>query len=85
MSPHTEHEDPRYQLGVISGKIDLLLIQNAEAARQNDKRFNKLEDGQADHDARITSLEQGRSWVLGAAATITATAGAIATYLGLRQ
>lgn len=77
-------EDARFSLGVISGKLDLLLVQGAATQAANDARFTKLEDCQDDHDTRISSLEQGRSWVLGGAATVTAAVGTIFAYLGLK-
>ena len=82
-TPHLD-DDAKFQLGIISGKLDLLLVQNAEADRRNAERHAKTEEALADHDQRISSLEQGRSWVLGGAAAITAALGGLATWAGFR-
>lgn len=37
----TQENDPRYMLGVISGKIDLILLNQAEEKRQNEARFSE--------------------------------------------
>lgn len=81
--PHLE-ADANYRLGEISGKIDLILVQMAADRQTDEARFTRIETTQEDYDARLTSLEQGRSWLLGGAAAITAAFGAAATYLGLK-
>lgn len=78
------NDDVRYQLGAISGKLDLILVQSAEADRRHTARMGEIEARVDDHDTRLDSLERNRSWVLGAAATVTAAFGAAATILGLR-
>lgn len=79
------NDDVRYQLGAISGKLDLILVQSAEADRRHTARMAEIESRVDDHDDRLDSLERNRSWVLGAAATVTAAFGAVATVLGLRS
>lgn len=71
-------------LGVISGKLDLVLVNQAEAARAAEARFAKvegrldaLEDGQAGY-------QRDRSWLFGGAAAIGAGLSGFATWLGLR-
>jgi hypothetical protein len=73
-----------YQAGVISGKLDMLLIQGAEKAIRDDLRFASAQQQLDAHDARLDTIEKERSWVLGGAATITAALGGLATYLGLK-
>lgn len=84
MQPTETLDDPRYQLGVISGKLDLILVQMAEADRRHDRRFTDIE-------TRIAAVEEGhaaygrdRSWLLGGGAAVTAALGGLATWLGLR-
>lgn len=84
MNPNIDPSDPRYQLGVISGKLDLILVQMAETDRRQDRRFTEIEE-------RIAAVEEGqdaykrdRSWLLGGGATVTAIAGGVATWLGLK-
>ncbi len=77
-------DDAKFQLGIISGKLDLLLVQNADAERRNAERHAKIEETLDDHDGRIASLEQGRSWLIGGAAAITTAVGAVVSWLGLR-
>lgn len=84
MSPH----DPNFQLGVISGKIDLVLVQLAASEQRNAEHFSRIEASQTAQDEAhsalaedVAALKRDRSWVLGAAATVSAIAGAAGSYL----
>jgi hypothetical protein len=57
-----------YTLGRIDGKIDMLLARDAERQTQID-----------DQDKRISALEKGRAWLLGASATVAAGLSAAGT------
>lgn len=78
--PHLD-ADAKYQLGVISGKLDLLLVQAQETNSRYDARFNKIEQELDAQDERLTSLERSRTWVLGAAAALGTAASALASWL----
>lgn len=77
-------EDGRYQLGVISGKLDLILAHQAAQAAQYEGRFTRIETRQDDQDEAIAGLQKDRAWLLGGAAAIGAGLSGIATWLGLR-
>lgn len=77
-------EDPKYQLGVISGKLDMILAQQTQLAAQNDARFAKIEARQDTAEDAIDGLQRDRAWLLGGAAAIGAGFSAFATWLGLR-
>jgi len=83
-SPDNLDADARYQLGVISGKLDLILVQNADFARQTESRFVRVEKGLGDHDDRLSAIERNKSWVLGAAAVVSTAISGIGFWLGLR-
>ncbi len=59
-------------LGRLEGKVDALISRQAV----HDEELQR-------HDVRLRDLEQGRSWILGAAAVIGAVASFIATKLGV--
>ena len=84
MTPNAPPGIPEFQLGLISGKIDMLLLQGAEKAARDDLRFLAAEQQIAAHDHRLDSIERERSWVLGGAAAITTAIGGLATYFGLK-
>ena len=77
-------EDGRYQLGVISGKLDLILAHQAVQASQNDSRFLRIETRQNEQDDAIAGLQKDRAWLLGGAATVGAGLSGLATWLGVR-
>lgn len=83
-TPRPLDDDAKFQLGLISGKLDLLLVQSEAQGRQIGERIGKLE-------ARVDLVEEGqsnyqrdRSWLLGGAAAIGAGISGVATWLGLR-
>tara|TARA_R100000742_G_C4198512_1_gene28352 strand:- start:175 stop:384 length:210 start_codon:yes stop_codon:yes gene_type:complete len=59
-------------LGRLEGKVDALIARQAI----HDEELQR-------HDVRLRQLEQGRSWLLGAAAVIGAVASFIASKLGV--
>jgi len=59
-------------LGRLEGKVDALITRQA----LHDEDIQRL-------DTRLRQLEQGRSWLLGAAAVVGAIASFIATKLGV--
>jgi hypothetical protein len=59
-------------LGRLEGKVDALMTRQA----LHDEDIQR-------HDVRLRQLEQGRSWLLGAAAVIGAIASFVATKLGV--
>ncbi|MFN3582771.1 hypothetical protein [Phenylobacterium sp.] len=69
-------------LGVISGKIDLILLNQAEEKRQNEARFAKIEARQDATEEDVAALKRDRAWVLGAAATVSALGATVAGWLG---
>ncbi|MFN3573619.1 MAG: hypothetical protein ACK4TR_08840 [Phenylobacterium sp.] len=69
-------------LGAISGKLDIILLNQEEEKRRNDIRFSKIEDRQDAADDEIASLKRDRSWVLGAAAAVSTVAAAFASWAG---
>jgi hypothetical protein len=71
-----QEQDPQFMLGVISGKIDLVLVQLASDRTSNDTRFGKVESD-------ITTLKQHRSWLMGAIATVGGIATTAIAWLGL--
>jgi hypothetical protein len=73
-----------YQLGLISGKLDMLLLQGAEKAVRDDARFASYDLQLSTVDSRLDVIENQRAWVIGGAATITTLVGGFATYLGLK-
>lgn len=82
--PDSLENDTRYQLGTISGKLDLILVQNAESERRHTAALAEATARLDDHDNRITSLEADRWKILGGAGVIgTAFTGVIA-WLGLK-
>ena len=58
-------------LGRLEGKVDALISRQAV----HDEELQR-------HDVRLRNLEQGRSWLLGAAAVIGAVASFISTKIG---
>lgn len=85
MTPSTPlDEDGRYQLGVISGKLDLILAHQATQAAQYEGRFTRIETRQDEQEEAIAGLSRDRAWLLGGAATIGAGLSGFATWLGLR-
>lgn len=83
-TPSPLEGDERYLLGVMSGKIDLVLVQLATIQATNDARFAKNEDSHASLETRVDTLEKQRSWLMGGAAAIGATSGLIAKALGFK-
>ena len=84
MSPH----DPQFQLGVISGKIDLVLVQLAASEQRNAEHFSRIEASQLAQDEAhaalaedVAGLKRDRSWVLGAAATISALGAGLVSFV----
>ena len=59
-------------LGRLEGKVDALMTRQA----LHDEDIQRL-------DVRLRQLEQGRSWLLGAAAVVGAIASFVATKLGV--
>lgn len=77
-------DDQVYQLGVISGKLDLILVQ-MEANRATDlERFNKVEGRIESVEDDVASLKRDRSWMLGGAATLGSMGGVVAAFLGFK-
>ncbi|MBK1968424.1 hypothetical protein JDBV08_00480 [Mycobacterium phage jiawei] len=83
-SPDNLDADARYQLGVISGKLDLILVQNADFARQTESRFVKIEGDVAEQSERLGVIERNKSWALGVAAAVSAAISAIGFVIGLK-
>lgn len=79
----TQDNDPQFMLGVISGKIDLVLVQLANDKAANEVRFAKIEERLDTTDEDVASLKQSRSWVLGGAAAISTAAAGLMALLGL--
>jgi uncharacterized protein YhaN len=77
-------DDTRYMLGVISGKIDLVLVQQANDRAVNDARFAKVEERLDATDADVSELKRDRARVLGGAAALSAFGASIAAYFGLK-
>lgn len=77
-------DDGRYQLGVISGKLDLILTHQASQAAQYESRFIRIEARQDEHDGVLAGLHKDRSWLLGSAAAVGAGLSGFATWLGLK-
>lgn len=82
------NDEPTYQLGVISGKIDLVLVQLAAHQRAVDARFDRVDAHQTTQDdahaalsEEVAGLKRDRSWVLGAAAAVSAAIAAAGTFL----
>jgi hypothetical protein len=82
--PNPLEDDSRYQLGVISGKLDLILVNQAAQAAQTDARFTKVEARQDEAEDAISGLQRDRAWILGGAAAIGAGLSGFATWLGCR-
>ena len=82
MNPDTSSDDARFQLGVISGKIDLVLVQMASQAVATDARFSKVEERLGEIEEDLGSLKQSRSWLLGAGAVLGALAGTLGGLVG---
>ena len=59
-------------LGRLEGKVDALISRQAV----HDEELQR-------HDVRLRQLEQGRSWLLGAAAVLGGLASFVATKLGV--
>tara|TARA_R100001510_G_scaffold45594_1_gene42321 strand:+ start:176 stop:385 length:210 start_codon:yes stop_codon:yes gene_type:complete len=59
-------------LGRLEGKVDALISRQV----MHDEELQK-------HDLRLRNLEQGRSWLLGAAAMVGAAVSFISTRIGL--
>lgn len=85
MNPPSE---PNYQLGVISGKIDLILVQLAAHQRSVDARFDKVDARQTEQDEAhaalvkdVQDLRGSRAWLLGAATSITTALSLFGSYL----
>lgn len=76
--------DPRYQLGVISGKLDLILVQNQETERRHAQAMAEANARLDDHDVRITSLEADRWKILGGAGVIGTAFTGLFAWLGLK-
>lgn len=72
-------------LGVISGKIDLILLNQAEDKRLNEARFAKIEATQESHGEAIAGLKRDRAWVIGGAAALSALGTSFATLLGFHR
>ena len=70
-------------LGVISGKIDLILLQSAEDRRQNEVRFIKSEERLDALEESTESLKHSRTWFLGAAAALGAISSGVLKLIGL--
>lgn len=78
-----EHsDDPRFQLGVISGKLDLVLVQLAADRATTEARFGKIEERLDATDDEVAGLKRDRSWVLGGAAVLSALGATVAGWLG---
>lgn len=83
-TPDNLDGDPRYQLGVISGKLDLILVQNAESERRHAQALAEANTRLDDHDNRISSLEADRWKILGGASVIGAAFTGIMSWLSLK-
>lgn len=62
--------DPHFMLGVISGKIDLILLNHEADKKATAARFDKAEARLDDIEDDVATLKQGKSWLMGGAATI---------------
>ena len=83
-TPENLDGDTRYQLGVISGKLDLILVQNAETDRRHTQRLAEVDARLDAHDTRLTSLEADRWKLLGGAGAIGTAFTGIIAWLGLK-
>lgn len=77
----TEEHRPEFMLGVISGKIDLVLSQIATDRHNTDNRFLKIEERQDTSEGDIASLRRDKAWVLGMAAAISSVGAALGVLL----
>lgn len=78
----TNDQDPQFMLGVISGKIDLVLVQLAADKAANEARFSKIEERQDATDEEVSSLKRDRAWLLGGAAALSTFGASVAAYFG---
>lgn len=85
MNPDTGSPDISYLLGAISGKIDLILTNQANDRALNAERFSKLEERMDQAEDDVAALKRDRAWVLGGAAAISTAAAALAGLLGFTK
>lgn len=84
-SDESLNDDPRFTLGVISGKIDLVLVQMGADRAATEARFAKAEGRLDTAEDDIASLKRDRAWVVGAAAAVSALGATVAGWLGLTR
>lgn len=77
-------DDARYMLGVISGKIDLVLVQQASDRAATEARFAKVEERLDATDADVSELKRDRARVLGGAAALSAFGASLAAFFGFK-
>lgn len=83
-TPPPLEDDARFQLGVISGKLDLILTHQREEAARNTERFARAEGRLDAAEDAIVGLQKDRAWLLGGAAAIGAGLSGIATWIGFK-
>lgn len=75
---------PEFQLGEISGKLDMILVQMAADRAALDERLTKAEQRLDAVEEVQTGFKQDRSWLLGGAAAIATGISAVGAVLGLK-
>lgn len=83
-SPQHLDDEAKFTLGVISGKIDLVLVQMAAQRQSDEARFTKIEADLEEQADEIAGLKRDRSWLLGGAAAIGTALTGLGTWLGLK-
>lgn len=69
-APKAPQNSLEYTLGRIEGKLDMMIA-------KQDEHSARLDSAEAD----IATLKQGRSWLLGAGATVAAGVSAVGAYI----
>lgn len=82
MTTTPTREDSHFKLGEISGKIDLILLNQAAQRQADEARFCKIEARLDVAENDVASLKQSRSWLLGAGAALGSLGGILGGYLG---
>lgn len=78
-------QDSRFALGVISGKIDLVLLNQAEDRRINEARFAKIETTLEDHAVALAGHKRDRAWIIGLSGAVSAVGSAVVALLGFHR
>lgn len=84
LTPETEG-DFKFQLGVISGKIDLVLAHQAATQAANEARFTRIEREQTDQGEEVAKLKQRHSWFMGGLAAIGGIVSAAGLAIGFHK